>query len=323
MRVKSFAGYAWGVVGFNLAVILWGAYVRASGSGAGCGAHWPLCNGEVIPRSPELKTLVELTHRLTSGLALLLVVGLVVWAYRAYAKGDRTRRAAVASLFFILLEALIGAGLVLFEYVAENESVARAAWMAVHLLNTFLLLASLALTAWWGGLSDDAAPVRLRRQGALGATLAAAFAGTALLAMSGAVAALGDTLFPAGSLSEGLRQDLSPAAHLFIRLRVMHPLLALLVGAQLLFASSYVNRARPGAATGRLSGALAALVFAQLLVGALNVGLLAPVWLQLVHLLLADLLWLALVLLAASALSAEAPARAQAEPATEAAAAGN
>lgn len=312
MRLNRFAAYAWGVVAYNLGVIVWGAYVRASGSGAGCGAHWPLCNGEVVPRAPEVKTLVELTHRATSGLALLAVVLLVVWAFRAHGRRHPARAGAVLSLVFILLEALIGAGLVLFEYVAQNESVARAGWMAVHLLNTFLLLAWLVLTAWW---ASGGAALRLRRQGALAAVLAGAFAGTALLAMSGAVAALGDTLFPAGSLSEGLRQDLSPAAHLFVRLRVAHPVLALFVGGFLLFAASYVNRVRPGAWTGRTSGAVAGLVFVQLLVGALNVGLLAPVWLQLVHLLLADFLWIALVLLAASALSSEAPAPAALEPA--------
>lgn len=313
MRLNRFAAYAWCVVAYNLGVIVWGAYVRASGSGAGCGAHWPLCNGEVIPRAPELKTLVELTHRVTSGLALLLVVGLVVWAFRAYGKKHPARVGAVASLVFIMLEALIGAGIVLFEYVAQNESVARAAWMSVHLLNTFLLLAWLVLTAWW---ASGGGTLRLRRQGTLGLILGGALLGAALLAMSGAVAALGDTLFPAGSLSEGLRQDLSPAAHLFIRLRLMHPVIALFVGGFLLFAASYVGRVRPGLWTGRMSGALVGLVLVQFLVGALNVGLLAPIWLQLVHLLLADLVWIALVLMAASALASEAPAPDGLEPAS-------
>ncbi|MFN8454080.1 MAG: COX15/CtaA family protein [Anaerolineae bacterium] len=78
VKLDRFAKYVWTVLAYNLAVILWGAFVRASGSGAGCGSHWPLCNGEVIPRTPQMETLVEFTHRLTSGLALLLVIGLTI-----------------------------------------------------------------------------------------------------------------------------------------------------------------------------------------------------------------------------------------------------
>lgn len=301
MKNKRFAVYAWATIAYNLAVILWGAYVRASGSGAGCGAHWPLCNGEVIPRTPEAATVVEFTHRLTSGLALLLVVGLVVWALRAYEKGHAVRKLAVLSLVFIVFEALIGAGIVLFEYVAENKSVARAVWMAVHLVNTFLLLGALTLTAWRA--SAEHGRLRVRGVGPLAYVLGVALFGTLMLAMSGAVAALGDTLFPVATLSEGIRQDLSPTAHALVRLRLMHPILALFVGGFLLFTASYVTRAPQGVWIKRWAGSLAALVLVQLLVGALNVALLAPVWLQLVHLLLADLTWIALVLLSADALA--------------------
>ena len=145
MALIRFARYAWFVLGYNLLVIVWGAYVRASGSGAGCGNHWPLCKGEVIPRAAALETLVEVTHRLTSGLALIFVIGLVFWAFRRFPRGHHVRRASIVSLIFILTEALIGAGLVLFEYVAANASHARAFWMSGHLINTFLLLGSLAL----------------------------------------------------------------------------------------------------------------------------------------------------------------------------------
>jgi len=305
MRLSRFSAFAWGVVVFNLGVIVWGAYVRASLSGDGCGSSWPLCNGEVVPLGAGAKTIVEFTHRATSGVALVLVVALVVWALRALPKRHPARGAAVMSLGFIVVEALIGALLVRYQFVAGNPSASRAVWMAVHLVNTFLLLASLALTAWW---ASGGGAVRLRRQGTLGLVVAGALAGTLVLAVSGAVAALGDTLFPAGSLAEGLRQDLSPAAHALVRLRLMHPLLALVVGGLVLYAASYANRARAGAWVGRISGAAAALVLLQLLVGAFNVALLAPVALQLTHLLLADLMWIALVLLAASSLSEEAPA---------------
>ena len=90
--MSRFARYGWGVLAFNLLVILWGAYVRASGSGAGCGAHWPLCNGEVIPRAPSVATLIEYSHRLTSGLALLGVLALLAWTWRACATSTTAGR---------------------------------------------------------------------------------------------------------------------------------------------------------------------------------------------------------------------------------------
>ena len=141
------ARFAWWVLAYNLVVILWGAYVRASGSGAGCGSHWPLCNGEVIPRGASITTLVEFSHRLTSGLALIAVVALW-WRCRSLvAAGSAARRMANASLVLMLTEAAVGAGLVLFQLVADNASMARALFMAIHLINTFLLVAALTLTA--------------------------------------------------------------------------------------------------------------------------------------------------------------------------------
>ena len=307
MKLNRFAAYAWLVVAANLFVIVWGAYVRASFSGDGCGNHWPLCNGEVLPQTGLAKTLVELTHRLTSGVALLLVVGLVWRARRLFPRGHRVRRGAFWSLIFILVEALIGAALVKLDLVGRNASIARAFVMSIHLVNTFVLLATLSLTAWWtmGGRA-----VRLRGQGRLAAIFAAGLCGTLLIAVSGAVAALGATLFPVSSLAEGIRQDLSPAAHFLVRLRGLHPLFAVIIGCYTVAAASYVNNfLRPGLAhAGRLTSALTTLFLLQLGAGILNVSLHAPVWLQLTHLLIADLFWIALVLNSASALAPAAPA---------------
>ncbi|MGB9180208.1 MAG: COX15/CtaA family protein [Pyrinomonadaceae bacterium] len=299
MKLKRFAVYAWAVVAYNLAVILWGVYVRASGSGAGCGSHWPLCNGEVFPRARASEMLIEFTHRLMSGAALVLIIGLVVWAFRAFPKKHAVRTGATLSLIFILTEALIGAGLVLFELVADNDSIARAMFMSVHLANTFVLLAVMTLTAWW---ATGGRPLRLRGQGNVLWLLLVALAGTLVLAVSGAVTALGDTLFPSNSLAAGLSADFSQTAHLLIRLRLLHPVLALTVGAIVVLIAVLVSLWRRDSWTRIWMLAVVATVVAQLGAGLLNVALLAPVWLQLVHLLLADLLWLSLVLLAASAL---------------------
>jgi heme A synthase len=302
MKLTRFARYTWLVVAVNLFVIVWGAYVRASFSGDGCGSHWPLCNGEVLPTTGLVKTMIELTHRLTSGVALLLVVGMVWRARRLFPRGAAARRGAFWSLIFILIEALIGALLVKFALVAGNASVARAFVMSIHLVNTFLLLAALSLTAWW---AMGGAPVRLRGQGKVGLIFAFGLLGTLLIAVSGAVAALGDTLFPASSLAQGIRQDFSTAAHFLIRLRVLHPVFAVGIGLYIVAAASYVNNfLRPASErTKKLTSILTTLFLLQLGAGILNVLLLAPVWLQLTHLLLADLFWIALTLNAASALA--------------------
>lgn len=299
MAERLFRRAAWGVLALVLGVIAWGAYVRATGSGAGCGQHWPTCQGELIPRSPSAQTLIEYTHRLTSGLSFLAVVGLLLLARRASPPGSPARRAAGFSMGFMIAEALLGAGLVVFKLVAYDASTARALAMSVHLVNTFLLLASLALTAHFAG---GGAPISLRGQGASAALLIAGAAALCLLGVSGAVTALGDTLFPAAGFSEGLAQDLPPSAHAFVRLRALHPLLAALLGAYLVVAAAVVGRRRPSPEVRSRGWALAALLGLQIAAGAVNVALLAPVWMQLVHLALADLVWIAFVLLGAAAL---------------------
>ncbi|NOT62251.1 MAG: heme A synthase [Acidobacteria bacterium] len=305
--MSRYARFAWFVLAFNLLVIVWGAFVRASGSGAGCGSHWPLCNGAVIPRAPSMKTLIEISHRATSGIALLLVVAMVVWAFRAYAARHPVRRIAVVALVLMFTEALIGAGLVLFEYVAENKSIARGLWMSGHLVNTFLLVGALTLTAWLATESRNQISLRI------GWCFALALFGMLLLGVSGAVTALGGTLFPVTSLAEGLRQDLSPTSHILIRLRFYHPLIALAVSGWLVFVAMLARKQSSIALIKRLANALVALVTVQLLAGLMNLLLHAPIWLQLVHLLLSDLVWIVLLLLAYNA-SQEREARAVETP---------
>jgi len=284
-RAANFTRFAWGVLAWNLLVVLWGAYVRASGSGAGCGSHWPLCNGEVVPTAPQVQTIIEFTHRLMSGVALVAVGALWLWSRRAFPSGHRARKTAALSVVFLLTEAALGAGLVLFDYVAGNASVGRAIYLSLHLVNTQFLLAMLALTAWWS-LHDAAAERR-------SAPLRIALAAVLLVSVTGTIATLGDTLFPATSLAEGLHQDFSAAGSFLLRLRILHPLLAVLTGAYLIAIAALRAKRRVQFAIPAL-----ALAVAQLGAGAVNVALLAPIWMQLTHLLLADLLWIALVLLA-------------------------
>lgn len=293
---RRFSAYAWGVLAYNLIVIMWGAFVRATGSGAGCGSHWPLCNGEVIPRQPSTETFIEFSHRVSSGLALISVVILLVWAYRAYPKGHPVRFGAVITMFFMVVEALIGAGLVLFQYVATNVSIARAYWMAGHLVNTFILLAAITVTAWWA--SGYPTP-RLRGQGWFIWALLPGHLAMLVLGASGGITALGDTLV----YNAGMRPEDSPVLETLVGLRIYHPLLAFVVGGILLVTVYIAMRQRPSAQVSRLAWAMIALYVIQLIVGAVNVALQAPVPIQLVHLFLSNLIWIVLILMSNSALA--------------------
>ncbi|MEM9293887.1 MAG: COX15/CtaA family protein [Acidobacteriota bacterium] len=301
-----FTAFAWFVVAVILVVIVWGALVRATGSGAGCGSHWPLCNGEIVPPAPALATFIEFTHRLTSGISLLLVVALYWMARQRFAAASPVRRAALASLVLIIVEALIGAGLVIFGLVEDNASAARAVYLALHLVNTLLLLAAVTLTADLSSRRDAQFPLSAASTGLWVVILLVIASGA-----SGAVAALGDTLYPAESLREGIADELSATAPTLLRLRVIHPLIAVAASlAMLSFVRSYLERARPrqlrrGAVAPSAEGSrrarwLMVLVFAQLIGGVVNVVLLAPTWMQLVHLLMADLVWIALMLFTAT-----------------------
>jgi heme A synthase len=203
-------------------------------------------------------------------------------------------------MLFILTEALIGAGLVLLEYVAENRSLWRAVWISGHLVNTFLLIAMLAFTAW---SATAGRALRFRGQGRLGSVLAAAILATLILGVSGAISALGATLFPVDSIVEGWRQDFSPLSHQLTRLRVIHPAISVLVSGLLIYTARVVSTWRPSPTALRIAATLVALIGIQLIAGVVNLLLHAPVWLQIIHLLLSDLVWIALVLLAAVALA--------------------
>lgn len=300
MKLSGFARYAWGVLAFNIAVILWGTYVRATGSGGGCGGHWPLCNGEMIPRAPAIETLVEISHRGSVGIAFALVIAMTVWAFRAFPKGHPARAGAALSFAFFITESLVGAALVLLELVAHNASIKRAFSSSAHLVNTFLLVAFLTLTAWW---ASGGRPLRLRHRAA--APLAIGVIAMLALGMSGAVAALGDALFPARSLAEGIAQDFSPTAHVFLQLRVYHPILAVGVGLTLMVLAGLYGLHDRSPLTRRLAITLYVLVIAQWIAGAVNVLLLAPVWMQMIHLLLADAVWITFVLMIAGVLGRE------------------
>ncbi len=296
----AFARYAWGLLIYTLGVIVWGAYVRATGSGDGCGQHWPTCQGAILPQIDKVKTFIEFSHRITSGLDLVGVILLFFWGRRVFSKDHPAYFGATLTLWVMVVETIAGGGLVLFQLVAYNDSVARVIIMAVHLLITLTLLASMALTAYW---ASGGPALRLRNQGAVGWALGLAVLAFFTLAASGAITALADTLFRAPSFWEGVKQDLSPTAHFLIRLRVLHPLIAASVGIYILLMAGVVGRLRPSARV-RQAGTLMVVLFAvQIIIGLWNMFSNAPVSLQMLHLFSADVVWIVFVLFAAAALS--------------------
>jgi len=306
------ARFAWGVLLGNVAVILWGGFVRATGSGAGCGGHWPTCNGDIVPRAPSVATLIELSHRVTSGLAFFAVLALIVATFRATPRRHPARAAATAAGALMLGEVLIGALIVLLGRVALDPSLLHGVFTELHAGNTFLLLGALTLTAHHLG---GGAPVRLGGRSGVGLPVAQAFAGLALTIGSGAIAALGDTLFPARSLREGFVADVSSGAHLFLHVRTLHPVFAI-VAFVLVLGACLAIRAQPGATRATRRGATAVLVATtfQMALGLVNLWLLVPIATQLLHLASADAVFILLTLTSAHALGE----RAEGGPAAEA-----
>ena len=289
--------FAWGVLAYFIAVILWGTLVRATGSGAGCGNHWPLCNGTVMQYSASVETLIEFTHRLTSGLSLFSVLGLLVWTFKGTARGHLARAAAVASVGFTVVEAILGALLVKLGLTAQSQSPLRPAYLALHLTNTLLLLAALTLTAHLLSRRKGFLRGSIRLVAPFGAI--AAVVVVMIVGVTGSLAALGDTLFPASSLGQALAQDFSATSGWLVRWRWTHPTVAFLSSIFLIWILVRAAQRSAHWDNRGLSALVLLLLAAQYVLGVLDVFMLAPLWLQVAHLLGADVLWVALVVLTA------------------------
>lgn len=307
-KPERFAKYAWFVLGYNVLVILWGVFLRASKSGDGCGQHWLTCHGEVVPSAPELKTVIEFSHRITSALDGLIVLILFVWAIRIWYKNrDRISfyvlKFAAAAFVFVLIEGALGAGLVLTGNTAETLTPARPFWMAAHLLNTLLLLTWLTITAWSASTGRRISFEGRRREVGwivIGAAM------LLLVGISGSVAALSSMIFPSGTIAEGLTKDFSPTSHMLLRLRPLHPIIAVTAAVFFIFWAGWLKRRMTGnESVVRWANYLSLLVLVQLAFGAATLLMLGPILMQLGHLLLADAIWISFVLLSVNLLCAE------------------
>lgn len=281
-RGRGLSGYAAFVVGFMVLVIVEGAVVRATGSGNGCGNHWPLCNGEVIPHHPRIATVIEYVHRSLTGVCTWLVVGLIAWVFLARVKGDIARRAVVWTGILLLTEGALGAVLVKGGYVEGNTSTMRVIVQCIHFSNTMALLAAMTLTWWW--LRERETPVV---DGRVRLVAWVALAGTMVVGATGSVAALADTLFPATDLKLALMQDFTAGAPLLVRMRWLHPAASVIALACAVWISYRIG--------GRMARWVMGLIVMQIVLGVADVLLLAPTWMQVLHLLGADAYWIALV----------------------------
>lgn len=289
--------FAWGVVAYFIAVILWGTLVRATGSGDGCGNHWPLCNGTMMQHSPRVDTMIEFTHRITSGILFFSAVGLLAWTFAGTVRGHLARATAVATVVLTLVEGALGALLVKLGYTARSQAPMRPPFLALHLTTTLLLLAAITLTAHMLSRRKGFLRGSVRFVAPFGAVFAVFV--VMVVGVTGSLAALGDTLFPASSLGSALAQDFSATSGWLLRWRWMHPTVAIIASIFVIWLLVSASRQTTRWDSRRLTALVLALLAIVYTLGVLDVVLLAPLWLQVAHLLAADTLWASLVVLTA------------------------
>mgnify|MGYP006270237133 CR=1 FL=1 len=280
---------SWFIVAYTVVIILWGAWVRLSGSGDGCGDHWPLCNGEVVPLEHPKKTWIEYSHRISTAIYGILVFAQILLARRAFPKKHPARWWAVMTLVFTITEALIGRQLVKSGLVNESADLARLVVMPLHLINTSLLLLSGVMTAESIKHSSAARRALTPLERKVGVSY---LIGLAIVLITGAIAALGSHLLPSESLLSGLSHDLASESHLAVRLRILHPLLALTIPVGLLLFAR-LSPPEPQSLRAFWYKRFTIILCAALLIGVATLSLLAPVWLKLTHLLMTNVVVIA------------------------------
>ena len=275
---------AWTALIVNIAVILQGAIVRVTGSGAGCGRHWPSCQGEIIPLNPRIDTIIEFSHRSLS----LIVILLAIWIAIRVAQTRKINRGLFIfgslSLLHIIIEALLGATTVLFELTGETVSTARGVIVATHMVNSLWLVGMLTLTVVYATAKKTPWPLKLSKQGPLATVLIVSIVSMLLLMFTGGIAAMGNTMFPTESLAEGLRADFDPSSNILIRLRLLHPLIAISIGIYLFISLGLSRWLKPVEEARKFARALLSVYFIELIIGTFNMALLAPAVVQVIHL---------------------------------------
>jgi cytochrome c oxidase assembly protein subunit 15 len=278
---------SWGVVAYTVLIILWGAWVRLSGSGDGCGDHWPLCNGEVLPTERITKTWIEYSHRISTAVYGIVVLFQIWWTRKFFKPKHPARFWAIATLLFTITEALIGRQLVKSGLVNESTDISRLFVMPLHLINTSLLLFSGVMTAESIEHGDTQRRPLSSDEKRLGSLY---IIGLSIVLTTGAIAALGSHLMPSESLLHGLTHDLAPDSHPAVKLRILHPLLALVIPVGLILFAQIAVRERAASSQGMWYRRFALTTGIAVAIGLATLSLLAPVWLKLTHLLMTNIL---------------------------------
>lgn len=269
------------LIGYTVLIILWGAFVRLSGSGDGCGEHWPLCHGALIPQGDfgeMLETWIEYAHRAKSGIYGLLHLALMIWVLLTKTASKSFKKISALSFMFTCIEALIGAALVVFGWVDQEESLARMLVMSAHLVNTFILITTLQLSYF---LANRQTTLGLREilLGSLKRRDLGPLAALLLIAVTGSWAALSSHLYPATDLWQGILDDFNTESPFFLRIRIVHPIITTILVIYLIRAARHRR------------SLLYWTIFSWFW-GVATLVSLAPFWMKLSHLLFADILWM-------------------------------
>ena len=260
--------------------ILAGAFVRATGSGDGCGATWPTCKGRIIPSLSDTSEIIEFSHRGISGILLIVTLYIFVNS-RKLEKGSIAKRAANYLTFFVLFEALIGAVIVIFEWVGLNSSLPRIVAVPIHLVNTFGLLASYVILFKILENKMDSIKNLWDRNFIIISIL------FLLTGATGSITALADVLYPSASFIEGFLDDFDRTSEVLTRLRIFHPIVSTILSIALYIESKQLQK-RFDINTNFLKF----LIFAAVFLGVANVLSNIVLFLSIFHLALADLLWI-------------------------------
>ena len=280
MKVES---YAKAGLLLSIASILAGAFVRATGSGDGCGATWPTCKGKIIPALSDTSELIEFSHRSVSG--VLLVVTLIIFAKtRKFQKESLVRKVTNYLTFFVIFEALIGAVIVIFEWVGLNSSLPRIIAVPIHLVNTFGLLGSYAIL--YKILQDDLQNIKdmFNKNFLLISSL------FLLSGATGSITALADVLFPSASFVEGFLADFDRTSEVLTRLRILHPIISSILSIVLYVYATWIRKkynvgVKP----------LQILILIAVFLGVINVLSNIVLPLSILHLAIADFLWISYI----------------------------
>ena len=267
----------------SIASILAGAFVRATGSGDGCAATWPTCKGKIIPALSDTSELIEFSHRSVSG--VLLVVTLIIFAKtRKDQKDSLVRRVTNYLTFFVIFEALIGAVIVIFEWVGLNSSLPRIIAVPIHLINTFGLLGSYAIL--YKILQDDLQNIKnmFNKNFLLISSL------FLLSGATGSITALADVLFPSASFVEGFLADFDRTSEVLTRLRILHPIISSTLSIVLYVYATGIRKkynvsVKP----------LQTLILIAVFLGVINVLSNIVLPLSILHLAIADFLWISYI----------------------------